>query len=140
MTDQYQRFIASKWFARRKNPRLRERLMRLNKNLTEGEMLRGWHPAPTLRDIIYQRNLVGKRWFINTFTRAAWDSLPQDCIIKQGRRAHVRREAVEDQAWVKRERLSPFERPTPPPVELFNLLEDLKAEAIKMMNVGGLAA
>ena len=78
---------------------VRYRALRLNPGHREGDVLRGWHPAPTLHSMRFVQDVVGKREFISRFGRDAWGQLLKSSIVKNGRRAYVKRYAVEDHLW-----------------------------------------
>lgn len=80
---------------------VRARVLRLNPNPRDGEILRGWHPAPTAARFCLYNDVVSKRAFIRKHGRDAWDRLPRDAIHRDGRRAYVTRYAIEDRLWLR---------------------------------------
>jgi hypothetical protein len=94
-----------KLFERRKvGPAVRERILKFypTGHAPDGERLRGWHPAPTLHNVAFYRDVMGKRAFISKFGRAAWAAMPAYSKLKDGRRQYVHRSAVDDNLWLAR--------------------------------------
>jgi hypothetical protein len=93
-----QRFIA--WIDKHKRgSRVRERILRLNPSIKEGECIRGWHPAPTLKNLDITRGVMGKREFIRKFGREALAKVPRHCFWKSGKRTYIVIEAIQDRVW-----------------------------------------
>ena len=88
------KFLA--WLAKRK-PSVRDRMLRLNAKVSDGDCLRGYHPHKRSTD--YWRNRIGRREFVSRHGREAWAKLPQCCIIPDGHRKTVSRETELDCLW-----------------------------------------
>lgn len=90
-----QRYTPAKWWSRR-SPSVQARIKRLNPRLGEGEIPRGWRPAPTLHSIRMSHQVIGKREFIARFGRAAFDDMNPRSLHRSGKRVYVSLLAVID--------------------------------------------
>lgn len=75
------------------------RVVRLNPTYHEGCRIRGAHGL-TSKSYRSMRGDVSKGTVIRKFGRQAWDRMPPDCVIKEGKRAYITREAFEDNVWM----------------------------------------
>jgi hypothetical protein len=73
------------------NPHVIDRIVRLNPNPKEGEMLRGWHPARHVGRM-WHRDVIGKGAFIRKYGRIEYELLPEQAIIKDGKRVYIMRQ------------------------------------------------
>lgn len=84
---------------RKITPAVRERILRLNPNPREGQLLRGYHPNNHFRYWRYTLDCVPKGEFIRKHRRKAWDALPNGLKYKDGRRRWVSRKTLLDNEW-----------------------------------------
>ncbi len=82
-----------------KPDRVQERVRRLNQGRKEGQRLRGYHFTPTLKNLRWQQDLIGKQEFLRRWGHERWDALPNGLKVKMGRRRYVTRITVEDHLW-----------------------------------------
>lgn len=87
--------------ARGVHPSIRARVQRLNPDYAPGAMPRGIHYKRHMGPNCHFR-YMSKGVFLKRHSRTAWDRLPREEIIKDGRRKWVRLEAVQDQLWLRR--------------------------------------
>lgn len=80
--------------------RVRERIVRLNPKCDPGQILRGWHPAQTARNLAMVYDVVGKGEFVRRHGRAAWDAIPNGLLYKFGRRRYIGRASYLDNIWM----------------------------------------
>lgn len=82
-------------------PEVRARVLRLNpKGVEPGKKPKGYNPKYAMSRI--QPIWVGhikKSTFIKEFGRDAWSKIPVECIVKDGRRRAITREAYLDNVW-----------------------------------------
>lgn len=81
---------------RTSNPHVIERIMRLNpKGMEDGCGLRGWRVGDHMRRHRSMMMMVMPRGrVIREFGRAAWDSIPRERLVRDGRRQWARWQAL----------------------------------------------
>lgn len=105
-----------------------ERVLRLNVNRQEGEILRG--VAPRKGSIWrFLRDLTSKGEIIRRYGREAWESVPKDAIIKEGRRECVGRSTLVDlvHRFPRKIVFVPLKSPTEPLAYNMRQSEDITA-------------
>ena len=84
------------WLSKR-TPAVRERIIRLNPVLRDGERIRGYHPHRRAGD--YYSPRISKGQFIQKYGREAWAQLPSWAINHDEHRKNVNYEFERDMFW-----------------------------------------
>lgn len=85
---------------RKCKPKVRDRVLRLNKAIKNGERIRGWHRKASVASYSFEGDLVSKRAFLKRWGREAWAAMPNGLKHKNGRRRFIARTLIEDEAWL----------------------------------------